>query len=271
MKLAYFVIIIIVIYVIVSQIKVVHINTLPDNHQKELSDRSKVRSMLVNNYIKEEKPKHQFEEDRLIGLLDKYSSEQFQSTDYKTNYQDLSGGIPELPNASNLMFLIKSEFVDDQYKFNTPNLPATTRNNGMTKPIDGKYLGFIRRDIDGWNVLFYKYFQSNKRYLIIKDIRILFVRETEDEFFITVNVSMMYRGRSIHFQLTYYGQKLKSDDFLNNPVDEYNLQLVDIKPIPRDDFYVTYEPRDLSKPPMSMADQMKYVDRIRRLHQSEGD
>src|SRR5579872_1066022 len=142
MKLAYFVIIIIVIYIIASQIKVVHIDTLPNNHQKELEDRSKVRSMLINNYVKDEKPnsKHQFEEDRLIGLLDKYSSEQFQSTDYKTNYQDLSGGIPELPNGSNLMFLIKSEFVDDQYKFNTPNLPVTTRNNGMTKPIDNKYL-----------------------------------------------------------------------------------------------------------------------------------
>lgn len=282
MKLAYFILIVIVIYAIASQIKVVHVDSLPDDHRQELNDRKTVRSMLVNNYIKESKPQMdskpkssiQLEDDRLNGLLDKYSSEQFQSTDYKRNHQDLTGGLPILPNASNLLYLIRSEYVDDQYKFNTPNLPVTTRNNGMRNPTDGKYLKFIKRDIDGWNELFYKYFQSNKKYLLVREIRILFVRETEDEFFITVNVSMLYRDRTIHFQLTYYGQKLRSDDFLNDPVDEFNLQLVDIKPIPRGDFEVTYEPSDLnglSQPYMSMADQMKYVDRIRRMHQTEGD
>lgn len=276
MKLAYFIIIVIIIYAVASQIKVVHVDSLPTTHKQEVDKRSKIRSMLVSNYIKEDQPKSvQLSEDRLGGLLDKYSSEQFQSTDYRRNFQDFTGGVPELPNSSNLLYLIRSEYVDDQYKFNIANLPVTTRNNsGKPNSADRKYLKFISRDIDGWNELFYKYFQSTGKYLYTRDIKILFVRETEDEFFLTVNVSMLYLQRTIHFQLTYYGQKLRSDDIINEPVDEYNLQLVDIKPIPKSDFDVTFEPQDVageSHPFMSMADQMKYVDRIRRMHQTEYD
>ena len=276
MKLAYFIIIVIIIYAVASQIKVVHVESLPAIHKQEVDKRSKIRSMLVNNNIKEENPSSKkLTEDKLEGLLDKYSSEQFQSTDYKRNRQDLTGGLPVLPNSSNLLYLIRSEYVDEQYKFNMANLPVTTRNNsGKPNATDRKYLKFIGRDIDGWNELFYKYFQSTGKYLHTRDIKILFIRETEDEFFLTVNVFMLYLKRTIHFQLTYYGQKLRSDDIINEPDDEYNLQLVDIKPIPKSDFDVTYEPRDVaesSHPFMSMADQMTYVDRIRRMHQNESD
>jgi hypothetical protein len=112
-------------------------------------------------------------DNKLIGLNNKYSSEQFQSTDYKSNHLDFSGGDPILPNASNLLFLIKSEYVDDQYKFNISNKPVTTRtSNRNTIEQDNKYLHKIKRNIDGWNELFYKYFQTNNKLLSVKELKI---------------------------------------------------------------------------------------------------
>lgn len=286
MKLIYFIVIVIVIYVVASQIKVIHFEKLPTEQKQEVNNRSKVRSMLMNNYIKEPingtnlrstiSPSAKFLDNKLIGLSNKYSSEQFQSTDYTRNNQDLTGGSIILPNASNLLFLIKSEYVDDQYKFNIATQPVTTRNSNRTTMIqDKKYLRQIKKDMEGWNELFYKYFQTNQKLLAVRELKPIFVTETTNEFVIKLSASVIYLSRPTHFQLTYYGQIEKSNEFLNNfgPADTYILQLVDIRPIPKNDFDIipaAFNGSD-NGPFMSMQEQMKYVDRVNRMHKNDQD
>jgi len=291
MKLIYFIVIILVIYFIASQIRVIHIDKLSPEKKTELNNRSKARSMLIQNYIKEEnvdnagsisKSGFQFPDNRLVGLTDKYSSEQFQSTNYKRNFQDLTGGYIELPNASNLLFLIESEYIDDQYAFgdgqyvfNITNQPVTTRNpNRHTIDQDAKYLKHIKKDIESWNELFYKYFQINDQMIFVRELKPQFIMETTNEFVIQLMASIIYRRKSLHFNMTYYGQIDRADDFLNGMTDVYTLQLINIKPIPKSDFDLVPKPFDRTEeegPFISMKDQMKYVDRINRMHRDAGN
>lgn len=307
MKLIYFLIILIAIYLIATQIKVTHVNSLPNPQKRELKERFRFRKLL-DNYVKTEpevdfdadvngssgndlndfspneskmeseskpnllqpKPRATFQDNRMIGYTDKYSSEQFQSTNYKHNFYDFSGGNIELPNANNLYILIKSEYVDDQYRFNVSGQPVTTRYPSKSLDhLDRKYIKHIRRDIEAWNELFYKYYQTNKQHIQVRGIKPIFVMETLNEFIIKVNVSLLYLGRSMHFQLLYYGQIERTDDFLDGSVDKYILQLVEIKPITKSEFDTQTMPNESPSPFMSMNEQMEYVDRINQMHKDE--
>ena len=255
--------------------------------KSELKNRSKFKSMLLHSHIKcdqnkiilddnknvSDDNKITFRDNKTIGYTDKYSSEEFQSTDYKHNFYDFSGGNIELPNASNLLILIKSEYVDDQYRFNVSNQPVTTRYpNSNTCVIDGKYIKHIKRSIQSWNELFYKYYQTNEQLLVVKDIKLFFVLETLNEFIIKANVSLLYLGKTLHLQVSYYGEIERTDDFLNGQTDKYVLQVTEVRPITKTEFGEKIIPATSQSdtwPFMSMYDQMKYVDRINKLHQSE--
>jgi hypothetical protein len=288
MKLFYFLIVIAIIYFIATQIKVVHVDTLPNEHKTEVNNRSKIRSMLISNHLKDnkksknnsepetksvpvKKPSFTMEDDRLVGYTDEFSSEQFNSQNYKHDYYDLSGNPRVFPNISNLVFLIKSEYADVDYRFNVPNQPVTMRYpNRNTSEQDAKYIKYIRRDIEQWNDLFKKYYQTDKKLIKINGIRLLFIRETTNDFVLTSNVSLSYLGKTLHCELTYYGQIERNDDFLNGATDMYTLQLVTIKPISKSEFNIQVEPND-EGPFMSMREQLDYVDRMNRIHQNEND
>lgn len=284
MKLIYFIIVILIIYFIATQIQCMHLNSMPIDKQIEINKKHQIKSIVsptgvIDYSIK--RPIHIgtktipiFEDNQFIGHTDKYLSEQFQSTNYKQNYWDLTEDKIELPNASNLFVLIRSEYVDEKYAFNIPNQPVTTRYpNRNTLHADSKYLQHIKKDINSWNELFYKYYQTYQNILQVKSITPIFVMETLNEFVITVNVSLIYLGKTIHFQLTYYGQIDKNDDFFNGATNKYYLQLVNIKPITKSEYRLQPNPmnNDTDCPFMSMKEQLQYVDRINKLHRDENE
>lgn len=299
MKFIYFLVVVAIIYFLATQIKVTHVDSLPRNKQEEIDKKSKIRSIISENYIREDPLNRPIEHfganptfgtNKLVGYTNEYSADQYDSPNYKDNYWDLTRNYVELPNASNLYMLIKSEYQDSQYKFNVANLPVTTRSpNRNTQDVDAKYLKHVKRNIAGWNRLFYKYYPSvftatgypnqgpnylvDKKLLKVRSMKLVLVMETADEFFIKVDASLGYLGKSMHFQLTYYGHIYKNDEFLNGATDVYALQLVDIRPILKSDYELQPNIMDEqdSDPFMSMEEQLRYVNRINKLHWDENE
>ena len=271
MKLIYFVLSILALYFIASQINIYHISTLPEEKQIEVEKQNDARTTLYSPYVKCDEGTV-MDTDKFIGRSDKYSSEEFQSTPYKRNYWDLSGGEIELPNITNLYQLIRSEYLDDQYRFNISNQPVTSRSpNENTIVEDNRYLRYIRRDIQGWNELFYKYYQDNRQLIKVKELRPTFVMETPNDFFITVYAKIQYLGKHIFFELKYYGQIERSGEFLNGGSDSHILQLVRISPVAQKQFQVNPQARHRKEESvfMTMDEQLRYVDRINEMHANE--
>lgn len=55
MKLVIVIFIIIVVYLIGIQIKIVHVDSLSPENRKEIEERARVRSLLMENHIKKTK------------------------------------------------------------------------------------------------------------------------------------------------------------------------------------------------------------------------
>jgi hypothetical protein len=256
----------------VSQINIYHASSLPEDEQNEITEQNNARRILYSPYIKCKRKRQIVSANKFIGGSDKYSSEEFKSTQYKRNYWDLTGGDIELPDVTDLYQLIRSEYVDDQYRFNISNQPVTTRSpNKNTVYQDNMYLKHIHRDIQGWNELFYKYYQDNRPLIDVNDLRPTFVMETSNEFLITVYCKIKYIKTNIFFELKYYGQITRSGEFLNGGSDTYILQLVRITPISNALFDNTplASHREEDNVFMTMKSQMKYVDRIDKMHANE--
>lgn len=234
-----FIVIIIIIYLIVSNINIFHVDSLPEKHKNQLKKRVKLRSMLLNNHLKQ--------------VVNKKSS--------------------DLPNAPSLIDLIRSEYVDPypQYVFNKPNLPMTTRYpHDKNDPIDQTYIKLIKGDITSWNLLFKKYYSTIKKFILIKNIKLITVQETETEFLLTANVSLTYLSKTLHLNLLYHGENIRSDDFLNGaPPIQHSLQLVRVIPIKKGEYDA--EIKFKSDPFITMADQLSYVQQVNFLHQQELD
>lgn len=282
MKLIFFVIFIVILYLILSKLQILHVDSLPSDERSEAKARAEVKNLLVGNHIKKKSDK-EILMNRLESNLERYSSEQFNSNDYTDNYWELAGNAPKskidgqinpagLPNASNLLELIRSEYQDDDYRFNLANLPVSTHvPNKNTMSEDRKFLRAIEKDIYSWNKLFQKYFSIENKLITVNELRGSFVQQTSDEFMIVLYASLMYLDKSIHFKLQYYGQILRNDEFLNNPTTEYPLQLVDIQPIRKAEFNNVPVASNLKEdtPFLSMQDQLAYVDRINEFHLNE--
>jgi len=174
-----------------------------------------------------------------------------------------------LPNGSNLVQLIISEYVDPTYKFNDPNLPVTFRYpKSNRKKIDKKYTKLIKQNIESWNLLFSKYFQSDEQFLFVKNINLISVQETEVEFILSANVMLTYLSKTLHLNLEYYGQVIRSDEFLNGapPVD-YIIQLFKVTPIRKNEYEAKVEFH--SDPFLTMGEQLEYVNQINFMHKNE--
>ena len=253
MKLIIFLIIIVIIYYLATKIKVVHIDNLPPNNRKELVTRKKIKDVLASSYVKD-------------------TSREERMENFVNNLQfDKPKNLPKnLPDAHKLVGIIRSEFVDSQYKFNIPNLPQSTRYcTKYTKKLDDKYLEQIKKNINDWNEIF-----NHEDVILIKGMNPIFVIETGAEFVIKVNVSLLYADKTMHLETEYYGQIEKCDDFLNGGVDSYIIQLVSIKPIKKSEYDINPTPadiEDINNPFMSMDEQLNYVNKIKKMHYDENN
>lgn len=270
MKLLYFLIVIAIIYFIASKINVVHVNSLSDNHKNVLDTRSKIRSMLMSNNLVED-PNESKEGFTQAELSEKYSSRQFDSRNYKRDYYDFTDDNDSLPSPNELVTLIKSEYTDVDYRFNAPNLPVTSRYPDSNNIMDKKYVKHISKDISRWNNLFKKYYSVDEKLIVVNRVNLVFIKETESEFFVVVNAKISYINRSFYCELTYYGQIEKNDDFINGASDKFLLQLVSFKPIDKSNFNTDVLPIDDQGPFMTMKEQLEYVDRVNKIHQDEND
>jgi len=173
-----------------------------------------------------------------------------------------------------LIDLVKKQYLDNQYQFNVANRPITTRYFMSPKVAksntyrDNDYLRIIRKDIRGWNGIMGK----NKN-IFLDDLCLISITETDDEFIIKINARIMYLKNTIHLRLTYYGQIIRSDDFLNGGHDEYILQLVDMEPISQREYSCEYHDKSKNSTNndifMTMDEQMEYVRSVHKMHADE--
>ena len=153
---------------------------------------------------------------------------------------------------------IKNHFLDTEYQFNISALPVRSHQWSNKNINDRIYLKHIQNNIREWNRIL-------KCKLKLLDINPIFVKETDDEFFVQVNVKLWYNEKTVHLSLKYYGQIDRNDDFINGGNNTYLIQLVYLQPIKLSDYSKTMD----VQPFMSMDSQMEYVDRINNMHKNE--
>ena len=130
----------------------------------------------------------------------------FSDSDFNSD-SDNQLWLKSLPDATNLVELIKNEYMDPKYRFNIANLPVTSRqSNTSTLKLDKKYLKHVRDNIESWNKIFNSYCKRNKNIFIVQEIKPIFVMETDHEFIIKVFTKLSYQKKSMHLELTYYGE-----------------------------------------------------------------
>jgi hypothetical protein len=160
--------------------------------------------------------------------------------------------------------------VDNQYKFNITNLPVTTRRpDGKINKSDARYLKHIRANINSWNDIFPERYGTNDKLIKIVKFRPIFVMETDNEFFMKVNVMLAYNNKPMYLALTYHGKLFKSGDF--EEPDVYVIQLLTIQPIKKDEFESLVRELDEKygcpgTPFMTMEQQMAYVNKVNEMH-----
>lgn len=210
MKLIPFIILIIVLYYIATQIKIVHIDHLKVNEEfrQELNTRSKLRSMLTYSHLK--------------------------CPDTKTAKM-------APPPISKLLELIKAEYLDSQYKFNISTLPVTVKYpNHYTQSDEARYVNSIMAHIISWNDVLKKYYNIDDTLIHIQDIYITYIMATAKEAIVKAMVKLEYGRDTIQLQLTYYCVILKTDDF--EMPDEYVLQLTEMDKVFRYNFSGSVKP-----------------------------
>lgn len=293
MRLIYFLLIVMSVYFITKMINVVHVDSLPDDQRRELRERSKFRSDYLSNHLKLKKDQDEsktiqiqsdsvplkegftFEQNAWIKNTDIYSSSQKNSRNYKKDYFDMSTStIMELPRANELFILIRSEYIDttysnNKYKFNLANLPVTSRTpSTSTYHSDKKYIKLVKREIMMWNNIFPKYYNTDKDLIQIKDFKPTYIAETEYEFVLKADVKLVYRMRSMHFRIEYYGQLIKGLDFINGEKNTYDMKLIGIDAITKSDFDSQLRPNQRGNISsfITMEEQLKYVDAVNKSH-----
>ncbi len=234
MKIILLVVLVLIIYLIITNINVVHVNTLSENHRNHIENKEKMRSMLMYNYIKT---------DNAYSAKNKLI-EKFENLDKQP--------------IDKIIQKIKKYFLDTEYQFNISALPVRSHQWSSNNINDRIYLKHIQNNIREWNRLLKYKFK-------LLDINPIFVKETDDEFFVQTNVKLWYNEKTAHLSLKYYGQIDRNDDFINDGTNTYLIQLVYLQPIKLSDYSKTVD----VQPFMSMDSQLEYVDRINKMHKNE--
>ncbi len=262
MKLLYFLIIIFIIYFIAKHIKVIHVNSLPENQRNELNRKAQFRSMILTVPTKDDYA-YQLNTTNTNHANTTNTNHANTTNEYFDNLE-ITSETDNIIKPKELLFLIKSEYLNSNHKFNMANKPVTIRYpNDNTRNIDNKYIKLIIKNINEWNNLL-----SNNS-LSVKKINLLLIKETEDEFMIQANVKMFYLNKTLHLQLFFYGNIFKTDDFINFGKNTYNLELMNIKAISKDQFDNMINTYNDSNIFMSMQSQLQYVKKINDMHKNE--
>lgn len=275
MKLLLFLIIVLIIYLIATQIKVVHTNTLPLEQRIDVENRAKIRSMLMHNHVKCHDHHGHGRHTRLNNLntnttkvdfnerINNTKNDYLTKDDYNTNKIDHNTNKVDHTTKNDYLSInkllekIKNEYLNLNYKFNIIGLPVTTRSVSTNYSyIDQKYIRHIRRNIKSWTI--------NVDILEILEINPIFVEDTDSEFIIKVNVKLLYDNKTLHLALSYYGLIDKTDDFINDGSDVYILQLIEFNPINKSE----YQQLNIEKNHDQFI-SMKYVDKINNMHNNE--
>lgn len=260
MKIVFFLIIIIIVYILALQIKVVHIKSLPEQDRNELKMKSKLKEIMYTNSIKSKNK-----------LFNNYQNRYDLPVRVDLTNSDTLD-INDLPDVTNLIELIKNEFVDSDFKFNISNLPVTTQNcNKFTCKNDKYIVKNIREYILKWNELF-----DNNPIIKILEIKPIFIMKTEREFFVKSFVKLFYNNRSLHLEVVYYAESDKGDDYDSWSDTSYTLYLNSIRPILKADYVYSIEKiESIEKnnfgPFQSLSDQLKYVKKINEKHKNDFD
>lgn len=240
MKLIIFLIIVVIIYFIATQIKVVHITTLPTKERTELENKNKLKEMLKPSYIKSFENK-----ENTIP-----QQENFQKQIKNTKEQ----------NSDSLLSIIRSNHLDPNYQFNIANSPINLMNLHKDNMHYDKYKKYITKEINSWKKIYKNNFQ-------VFNIEPIYIAETLDEFLVKANANINFYGKSLFVQVVYYGMVERSDDPFNT-CDKYKLQLVGIKKISRSEYSTITK---IDNPFMTMNEQMEYIAKINQMHAEEFD
>lgn len=282
MKLIIFLIIIVFIYLVFANIKVYHANTLPDQEKQELVNKQKIKSMMTNNI----KCKGQNSQpiitpktgstEPVVSTIDHAQAINPNPNPKVEHFGTIIGSDQDInqdsnhditPNINDILDKVVSEYLDPRYVFNQSVQPVNTRNcNCDISDKDRHYIDHIADNIHEWHTIF----RPHNKFTVSK-INPLFVKEAGDEFVIMSNVKILYLGRALYLQLTYYGVINRTDDFINDGYDTYILQLIKLKVISAKDFSntITDTNNDNQAPFMTMQDQLAYVDRVKLMHERE--
>lgn len=208
MKLIYFVIIILVFYIIASNVTLIHINSLPDEQKTELNNRSKIRSMLISNHVKENE--HiDINDKKLLSLTSKYPND----------------GEVILPSSNNIIYFIKTNFMESvNFKQNNNN----TTNLNISKIDYQNYINKVNQNLSLWNKLFIEQFNVNKELIVLEKLKIVNLAVSDADNLITLLMSLTYLTKLIHVKITYY--------FTNNAKQLSNFKLIAIDSISKQDF-----------------------------------
>lgn len=186
--------------------------------------------------------------------------------DFKEFTKNLLSSDANLPSTNKLISMIKSAYLDKQFKFNIANQPVTSRQGSMDPYSDKKYIEYIKKNIANWNEIIPQKTNSNSKIISPKDVKIIFVKETEREFYIKTNTEIIYQKKPIYFELAFYGQIEKSYDFFKDSNDTYIIQLVEMC-----ELKTKYNDNHskIITPFMSMDEQLAYVNKVHALHKEE--
>lgn len=230
-ELIIFILVVIILFFLIKNIRVIHIDTLPYKDKLELKKKYSIKS----------------DSDYVQSSNNISNKSKILSTDY-------------------LISLVKSNNINYNYQFNLANLPVTTRYPSTL--VDKKCIEFIKSDIDGWNQLFSQNSNTKYRVLSVVEIYPFLMMETENEFIIIVVAKILYFQKMLYFRLKYYGKIELSDDFTNH--DLYHMQLISIFPISKLEYERINKISEKNFYPfITMEEQMSYVNKIKKMHENE--
>jgi hypothetical protein len=180
-KVIILIVLLIAIYLILSRIKLYHINTLPEKQKEELLTRENLRSILKQDYVR----------------IPKKKVENF------TN----------LVKKKNIFKKIKNKYLDPQFNFNLPNLPVTYHYPHSDRKLMDNYVKHVTKSIETWKKnLNFKLMKINplqlrkteKEFVITINIHI----KSEKDYYMQMtfygsmsDVDDFYSSRSITMQL----------------------------------------------------------------------
>lgn len=188
MKIIYFILIIVFLYLLFSKVSVVHITEVPTGKLAPL----KVVSHSPQNNLVSETTKNKFNHSEVKDQPKEQIKEEF----------------------VNIIDIIKED-IDDDYYFNLPNTPVIHRRGVQGEEMkDRVYIKLIKNSIKSWpNVS-------------LVEMKIVAVKETENEALITVLVHLRYNKKRIYFKLVYYIATNLIDGFFEK--DRHITKLVDV-------------------------------------------